>query len=94
MSEDRSLQERQNSAKMIEEYCAQLAKEQGVELEEVSWNPGIERRADKYTLSISGNNYSFSIPVSYEDLVDYQGGVGVGIIESEIRNGIHDMATA
>ncbi len=94
MSEDKSLQERQASAKIIVEFCKQFAKEQGVQLEKVSWNPQVERRVDEYTLSITGNNYSFAIPVSYEDLVDYQGGVGVGVIESEIRNGIRDMATA
>lgn len=88
MPEDKSLQERQTSVKMIEEFCGQFAKEQGVELEEVFWNPDLELRVDEYALSITGSNYSFSIPVSYEDLVDYHGGAGVGVIESEIRNGI------
>lgn len=96
MIDDKSTGERKASATMIEAFCEQFAKEEGVELEKVSWKPNIENRADVYTLSISGNNYAFSIDISYENLVDYPGGVGVGvnIINTEIRNGIRDMATA
>lgn len=94
MTDDQAMRDRKASASMIEAFCEQFAKDEGVELEEVSWHPSVEDRSDEYALSISGNNYSFAIKIPHANLVGYQGGIGVGIIDDEIRDGIRIMATA